>query len=378
MSNSALRVLIVPDKFKGTLDAAGVAAAIGRGWGAARPQDTVELLPMSDGGDGFGGILGHWQQAQSLTTPTLDAAHRPCPAAWWLNRQDGTAIIESAKVIGLAMLPPGRYHPFDLDSRGLGAVLMDASRQGARHALIGIGGSATNDAGFGLALTLGWQFLDALQRPLSQWTDLPRLAHARPPTNPVPLPRLTVAVDVQNPLLGPHGCSRIYGPQKGLRPEDMATAEAALTQLAEILHQQTGQRLELVPGAGAAGGLGFGLMAFAGATLESGFAVFARTTGLADKVRAASLVITGEGALDPSSIMGKGVGEVARLCQALGVPCLGLAGQVVEAPGLAELFARTRGLTQLTDPATAIADPVRWLEQAARELGTSLNAKSGI
>ena len=154
-----LRVLIIPDKFKGTLTAHAAAAAIARGWRKARALDVLDLLPMSDGGDGFGEVTSALLHAKGYRVKAVDAAHRPCTAKWWWEPGSRTAIIESAAIIGLAMLPPKRFHPFQLDTLGLGAAVRAAARKGARRYLIGIGGSATNDGGFGLARSLGWQFL---------------------------------------------------------------------------------------------------------------------------------------------------------------------------------------------------------------------------
>src|ERR1044072_3112912 len=161
-----LKVLIVPDKFKGTLTARAAAELIARGWRQARPQDTLELLPMSDGGDGFGDVLSAVWDAEEQTVATLDAAHHPLQAGWWWDRTAATAIIESARIIGLAILPPKKFHPFDLDTFGLGAALAAAAQGGTRHFLRGIGGSATNDGGFGVARALGWTFLDEHDQPI--------------------------------------------------------------------------------------------------------------------------------------------------------------------------------------------------------------------
>src|SRR3989442_31077 len=154
-------VLIIPDKFKGTLTATEAAQAIARGWRTARPRDALDLLPLSDGGDGFGEVISGLLEARVQTANTVDAAHRPRAAKWWWVTRSRTAIIESAEVIGLALLPPKRFHPFQLDTFGLGAVLAAASARGARRCLMGLGGSATNDGGFGLARALGWEFLDS-------------------------------------------------------------------------------------------------------------------------------------------------------------------------------------------------------------------------
>jgi len=228
-----LRVLIVPDKFKGTLTAAAAANAIAEGWRRLRPDDTLTLLPISDGGDGFGSVLAERLGAERRTVETIDAAHRPIQAHWWYDPHSGRALIEAAAINGLAQLPPGRFHPFELDTAGIGAALKAAQEAGAREVLMGIGGSATNDAGFGLARAMGWRFFDAADRLIERWTGLDQLHRWAPPESPFPLP-ITVAVDVDNPLLGARGCSRVYGPQKGLRTEDLPIADAALGRLAEF------------------------------------------------------------------------------------------------------------------------------------------------
>jgi glycerate 2-kinase len=358
-------VLIVPDKFKGTLNASGAARAIARGWKRQRPHDRLELVSMSDGGDGFGELLSLQVGARAQTIKAVDASHRPCRSTWWWEPGTRMAIIESAKVIGLAMLPPGRSHPFELDTFGLGKVIKAASRKGARTCIVGIGGSATNDGGFGMAQALGWQFLDSDGRRIESWTGLNRLHHIEPPQCHRLFPRLTVAVDVQNRLLGPKGCSRIYGPQKGLRSQDFPIAEAALGQLARVIRRDFKRDFAAQPGSGAAGGLGFGLMAFLGAQMAPGFGLFARHARLAQRIRKADLVLTGEGAIDQSTMMGKGVGELAQLCRRVGVPCLGLAGSIVGPLTIGKLFARAYGLTQITTLENAKAKTAFWLERLA-------------
>src|SRR5947207_2704003 len=155
-----LKVLIIPDKFKGTLSAAAAAAAIGRGWRTSRPKDTLEQLPMTDGGDGFGEVISRLIKARPRTISTMDAAHRQCRSRWWWDPLTKTAIVESAEVIGLARFRDKRFHPFKLDTFGLGAIFERVAKYGAKRCLIGIGGSATNDGGFGLNRALGWTFLD--------------------------------------------------------------------------------------------------------------------------------------------------------------------------------------------------------------------------
>lgn len=359
-------VLIAPDKFKGTLSAREAALALARGWLRERKQDRVRLLPITDGGDGFGSVMAGLLGARTLTARTVNAAHQPCRARWWWEPQTRTAIIESATIIGLAMLPAGRFHPSELDTYGLGRVLDAARKRGARRCLVGIGGSATNDGGFGLARALGWRFTDAKGDAIERWTGLSRLATIHPPAKRWRAPGILVAVDVGNPLRGRRGATRIYGPQKGLRAEELAGADACLARLAEVYRRSFGRDLADVPGAGAAGGLGFGLMAFAGGKTEAGFRLFAHQAQLTHCVHSADLVLTGEGALDQSSFMGKGVGELARECRKHRVPCLALVGSVNPEARQRSFFERTLALTDLTSRKAAQTRAAFWLEQLAR------------
>jgi glycerate kinase len=359
-----LDVLIVPDKFKGTLTAQQAAEAIARGWRSARSADTLELLPMSDGGDGFGEVISQLIGAEARTVKTVDAAHRPLEAQWWWHPASHTAVVESAAVIGLAQLPPGKYHPFELDTFGVGAVFQAAQSAGARRCLVGIGGSATNDAGFGVARALGWHFSNAHEEEISRWTGLHRLSTIRPPAETRLFDELVVAVDVQNPLLGPAGCTRVYGPQKGLTEFDFA--ERCLEQLSSLLKKELHLEFANLPGAGAAGGLGYGLCCFAGARLEPGFNLFARFAKLEERLKSAQLVITGEGALDAQTLMGKGVGQIAGLCQRLNIPCFGLAGVVSDPQQAKQKFTSAYALTsEFTTKESALSEPALWLERLA-------------
>jgi glycerate kinase len=362
-----LKVLIAPDKFKGTLTAREAARAIGRGWLRVRPQDSIHLLPVTDGGDGFGEVISALMGAGSRTVRAVDAAHRPVTVRWWYEPKTETAIIESARAVGLAMLPPQRFLPFELDTAGLAAVMRAAARAGARRCWMGIGGSATNDGGFGLARALGWEFLDRAGERIEQWTDLSRLASLRAPRRRRWFEELLVAVDVQNPLLGPRGATRIYGPQKGLRRQDFKPAESCLKQLARVVRHTFGRDFAAEPGAGAAGGLGFGLRVFPGARLVPGYDWFARRAALERHLRSADLVITGEGALDPSTFMGKAPGRIAERCRQLKISCIGLAGQVGATAKRKTPFVRLRALTDLTTVKQAKARPAYWLERLATE-----------
>ena len=369
-----MNVLIIPDKFKGTLSAHAAAEAITRGWRRARPGDSLRLLPMSDGGDGFGDVVGRLLHAKLQKTKTVDAAHRSCVAHWWWEPKTKTAVIESASVIGLAKLPPGQFHPFELDTFGLGAVIRAAARQGAKRCIIGIGGSATNDGGFGLARALGWKFHDQDGALIEQWTNLHGLARISLPTRQRWFQELMVAVDVQNPLLGARGATRVYGSQKGLRPEHFASAEKCLKKLSVICKEKLGRSLSRRPGAGAAGGLGFGLMTFLGARAEPGFDLFASVARLNEHLCRANLVITGEGCIDESTFMGKGVGEIGRRCRKMNVPCVALAGKIKSSPAVDQFFAKARSLTKFAGANNAQRRPVQTLERLAERIARQAKA----
>jgi glycerate kinase len=360
-----LHVLIAPDKFKGTLTARQAALAIARGWRRVRPRDKLKLLPISDGGEGFGEAMAWLTGARPRRVRTVDAAGQKIEAIWWWEQESRMAIVESAKVIGLARLPPGKLHPFQLSTYGLGALLKAAQATGAKCTIIGIGGSATNDGGFGLGLALGWRFVDKRGEEITSWTGLPRLARIIAPAHSS-LGKIIVAVDVQNKLLGHQGATRIYGPQKGIRNADVARAERCLQRLAAVWRKNYGRDLAVVRGAGAAGGLGFGLMACADAIPQPGFRLFAEQANLAAHLSGADLVVTGEGTLDESSLMGKGVGELAKYCVELGIPCVGICGSVRSDRRLRDHFSRVHAILDITSMAAARRNPGFWLARLTK------------
>ena len=368
-----MRVLIVPDKFKGTLTAQEAAEAIAAGWRQTRPADEINLLPMTDGGDGFGQIIGSLLDAQPQHSNTINAAHDPIEAEWWWSESRQTAIVESAKVIGLAMLPPGKFHPFELDTTGLGQLLRHITSSKDNPALlIGIAGSATNDAGFGLARGLGYQFFDGTNLHIHRWLELDRLFRIKPPEIPVPFRRVTIACDVQNPLMGPEGASRIYGPQKGLRSEDLAIADRCFERFTDIVRKNLGKSSETEAGTGAAGGLGYGLRVFLHGEFKPGFDIFADAARLRERMSAADLIITGEGAVDRQTPMGKGTGAVAHLARITEKRCIALAGFVSrDLP--ADTFELAAGIVpSLTSREEAIREPFRWLAALSSEVARKI------
>ncbi|MEE2714567.1 MAG: glycerate kinase [Verrucomicrobiota bacterium] len=366
------KILIAPDKFKGTLSATEAAEAIERGWLSANPEDDITKLPISDGGDGFGKLMGEIIGADRLDHKMVNGTS----CHWWKDNKSGTAIIESAEMIGITKIySDGNRNPMSVDSTNLGSLLnifRQPSRKIAERIIIGIGGSATNDGGFGMAKQLQWEFRDKEGKEIKNW---PELIHLGKITKPTPdrlplnnLPSIVVAADVQNPLLGENGCTQVFGPQKGLLERDIPNSEAALTRLAEVWESQMGENAAILPGAGAAGGLGFGLHCFAGATIRSGFKVFAEATDLKSKLAENDIVITGEGALDRQTSMGKGVGELAKLARVNNSKCIGLAGQLDNDKELAALFNQCRALTKITSREEAEHNAAHWLEKLSAEI----------
>ena len=370
------KILIAPDKFKGTLSATEAAKAIARGWQAARPEDELIQLPISDGGEGFGSLMAKALNGTEKHIQTLDGSDLEKTVPIWLT-PEGTALIESANIIGLAMIPQPQRNPLNLDSSKLGAALISDTLTHCQHCIIGIGGSSTNDGGFGVARKLGWQFWNETGQEIEKWYDLTSLKAITEPKEKAlwidNLDSVTVAVDVQNPLLGPEGCTHIYGPQKGLDKKDIPRAEAALARLAEIWESQTGKNVANLAGSGAAGGLGFGLHCFAGAKIRSGFEVFAEAIDLTEKLEMVDVVITGEGAMDHQSVMGKGVGELAKLAQINGCRCLGLAGCLERNSDLETHFEQCHAITEITSHSEAEQKAAHWLEELSTKVAKKFN-----
>ncbi len=326
-----MRVVIAPDKFKGSLTAIQVAAAMGRGVLSAAPDATIDLVPMADGGEGTvnalvaatGGVI----REARVTGPLGE----PVAARFGLLGDGRIAVLEMAAASGLVLVPPDRRDPLVATTRGTGELLLLALAAGARRVIVGIGGSATNDGGAGLGQVLGFRLIDALGRELSPGGgDLGRLAKIDATSRRRELDgvEIDVACDVANPLCGPEGASAVYGPQKGATPAIIELLDRNLAHFARIVARDLGVAIDHVPGSGAAGGLGGGLLAFAGGKLVPGINLVIDAVGLASRLAHADLCLTGEGALDAQSAFGKTAAGVARLARSLGCPTLALAGTI--------------------------------------------------
>lgn len=350
-----MRVLVAFDKFKDSLTSPVACTLTADALRAAHPDWQLDLCPLTDGGEGFCDILTHAAggtvEKLSVTGPRGDPVEAtigfvplekiPAAARTLLalpdaqpstrNSQPTVAVVEMATASGLALLAADQRDPWHTSTLGTGELLGAAAQPGVVALLLGIGGSATSDLGLGALDALGLEFRNGrgerVHPPVpARWTEIARLSGALPKN----LPPLRIACDVTNPLLGPRGAAAIYGPQKGLRAADVAQLDHAAARLALMLCHHCGAPDSLLdaPGAGAAGGLGFGLMAAARARLLPGFDLVSAWLDLAPKLAAADLVITGEGRFDDSSLTGKGPGAIAAQATALGKPVHVFAGAI--------------------------------------------------
>ena len=329
------RVVIACDKFKGSLSASEACAAVARGLGEAW---LVDYCPIADGGEGFVATMLAAMNGTVVSAPSHDALGRAIIADYGIVQSEGKtiAVIEMAAASGMWRIDAAERDIERANTYGTGELIRHANEvQRVDEIILGIGGSATNDGGAGMAAALGVQFFDAAGNLLDPSPQGLREVSRVDFSQRIALPPLQVACDVDNPLCGARGASAVYGPQKGASPEQVIALEAFLQGLARAANAES---LSEIPGAGAAGGLGFGLMAFAGARLVSGFAMVAEVCALRDRFAAADLVITGEGSLDSQSLSGKGPVGIARLCRELGVPCVAVAGVCSDAIRSSRVF----------------------------------------
>lgn len=320
-----MRIVIAPDKFAGTLSAVEAAQAVADGWKQTDPAAQCEVLPLSDGGPGFVEVLHTAVGGRVHTIEATGPRGLPVTADYLLDTATGTAYVESAQACGLHLIPESERDPTLTTTRGVGELIGHAVRNGARTVVVGLGGSSTNDAGAGLLAALGAGPDEHLARggaALAEPVDGIDLEPARRALDGV---RLVAATDVDNPLLGIHGATAVFGPQKGADADTVQRLDAALTAFADRLDPE--RTVRSAPGAGAAGGLGFAMLLL-GADVESGVQRVLTAVGLADRIADADLVVTGEGSFDSQSLRGKLPHGVARVANGNAVPCVVLAGAV--------------------------------------------------
>ena len=323
-----MRLLIAPDSFKGSLTSVEVAEALAAGWRRVRPEDEIELAPLADGGEGTLAAVesaGGWERR---TARARDPLGRWIEAPWLLSAADGTtAVVELAAASGLSRLAPGELDPIGATTHGTGDLLRAALDAGVRRVVLGIGGSATTDGGRGIVEALGASVsaadADRGAHPVASLAGLdPRLGGVS----------LEVACDVTNPLLGERGAAATYAPQKGASPAQVRELDARNAAWADALEAAAGMSARNVPGAGAAGGVGFAMLCladrFAAFALRPGVELVMESVGFAERLARADLVITGEGRIDRQTAFGKTALGVARLAQAAGVRCIAVGGGV--------------------------------------------------
>ncbi|MGC8638645.1 MAG: glycerate kinase [Isosphaeraceae bacterium] len=326
-----MRIVIAPDKYKGSLSALQVAEAMARGVTAVVPEAEIDRVPMADGGEGTVAALVAATGGRVQETLVNGPLGESVVASFGILGDGETAVLEMASASGLWLVPLDRRDPWRATTRGTGELLLAAIECGVSKVIMGIGGSATNDAGAGLGQALGFRLLDADGREIGPGGgELGRLSRIERPRDEGRLKAVEIAVacDVTNPLCGPRGASAVYGPQKGASPEMVARLDANLDHFATIVLRDLGLDLRDQPGAGAAGGLGAGLVAFAGGRLQPGVDLVIEAVKLRERLAKAELCLTGEGALDEQSAYGKTAVGVSRLARALGCPTLAIAGTI--------------------------------------------------
>lgn len=337
-----MRIVLAPNAFKGTLTAVEAADAMAEGIRRVVPGAQLVVIPIADGGDGTVEALVAATGGEPRSLRVHGPLGEPVEAAYGLIDRGSVAVIEMARAAGLTLVPVGRRDPRVTTTFGVGELIQHASDEGARRFVIGIGGSATNDGGAGMAQALGYHLLDGDGRELpwggAALARLDRIHVGGVHTN-WSESTVEVACDVTNALTGPAGASAVYGPQKGASPEMVDQLDAALHRLAAVIRRDLGREVETLPGAGAAGGLGAGLVAFTGASLRAGADMVMDAVRLDDRLRGADLVLTGEGRLERQTVrFGKGPAAVARRARAAGIPVIGVAGTVGDRREVLGLF----------------------------------------
>ncbi|RKR75640.1 glycerate kinase [Frondihabitans australicus] len=373
-SRRAARVVIAPDSFKGSADAREAAAAIGRGWLSGRPGDEILLRPMADGGEGTldafeTAVPGAIRQPITVSGPLGSAVE-----ASWLLLPDGTAVVELASTSGITLLGPDQLNAQEASTRGFGEAIAAAVAGGATRLLLAVGSSCSTDGGAGALQALGATIVGADGTEIGPGArGLAKVRGVDLSSLPPPPERGAVVIsDVANPLLGPRGAAAVFGPQKGATPEDIRSMDTALARFAFALSASGIPVDPSTPGAGAAGGTAFGLLAW-GATLTPGSEIVAETIALADDIDASTVVVTGEGRFDEQSAEGKVPAFVLWLAERRGASTLLVAGSIDAAT---TGFDAAESLSAIAGSAeAAIADPAPALEEAGRRLAAHVSSR---
>lgn len=334
------KIVIALDSFKGSLTSTQAAEAAAKGIREVLPQCQVVCLPVSDGGEGILDALLQAIGGQYISCPAHDPLMRPLTAPYGVSADKQTAIIEMAAASGLTLVSPQERNPLRTTTYGTGEQIRHALSQGCRHVLLGLGGSATNDAGLGMLQALGYVFKDKNGQKIGpmrgEWLEKIASIDTSNVPQEVREAQFTAACDVNNPFLGLSGAAHVFAPQKGAEPADVAKLEKGMSHIAELIRQSTGTDISTMPGAGAAGGMGGALAAFLHAPLKPGIQLLLNTLHFAEMIQDASLIITGEGKADRQTLMGKVPAGILHEARQQEIPVWLLAGAVDDKPMLLE------------------------------------------
>ena len=372
-----MKILIAPDKFKGTLDAREVAQNIVKGLRDVLSDADIEIIPMADGGEGTAEAICDARGCSWVQCKVHDPLGRKIYARYGWIDQEKLAVTEMSEAAGMRRLSESERDPIRATTFGVGEMLLDATKRGASEIVIGLGGSATNDGGFGMARALGFRFLGAGDREIKRVVELALLERIQRPKGREELKRrrIIAAVDVKNPLLGENGATQVFGPQKGASKSDLDNLERALTRLAGVVATEFGFDYRDEAGAGAAGGLGFGLLSFCDATIRPGFQVVAEAVGLELKMKDVDVVITGEGSLDRQTLEGKTPVGVARLARKFGKPVFAFVGRATKDPEVLNIF---EGIYENARPGMSEKENMKRAAQLLRENARELAETFGV
>jgi len=372
-----MKIVIAPDSFKESLSALQVAKALERGFREIYPDADYVTLPMADGGEGTVDALVAATDGQIHKVKVRGPLGNNVDAFYGMSGDGNTAVIEMAAAAGLMLLAPSERDPMKTTSYGVGELIRAALDRGARHLIIGLGGSATNDGGAGMIQALGVRLLDKNGKDLSSGgaalAELARIDAAALDSRLASC-RIEIACDVDNPLTGPRGASAIFGPQKGATPDMVKNLDANLSHYAHCIKRDLGEAIADIPGAGAAGGLGAALIAFLGAELRPGIDIIMKAMGFEAIVSDADLVITGEGRIDSQTIHGKTPIGVARIAKRHGKPVIAIAGSlgsdvdIVHGYGIDAVFSILYRICSLEE---ALAETATNLRRAARNIASA-------
>jgi glycerate kinase len=366
-----MRVLIAPDKFKGSLTARAVAESIAIGLRDVLPDASIETMPVADGGEGTAAAICDAGNGEWVSCGAHDALGRAIEARYVWLAERRTAVFEMSEAAGMWRIAADERNLLRGDTYGVGEVIRNATERNGREIVVGLGGSATNDGGFGMARALGFRFFGN-ERELKEPAELVQLSRIEKPSESI-APTIRALADVRNPLLGARGATQTFGKQKGGTSDELELLERALERLADVVARDLGRDFRETASAGAAGGLGFGLLSFCGAKMTPGFEAVADLIGLRAAIEKSDVVITGEGSLDQQTLEGKAPAGVAKLARESGKRVFAIAGIAAEALRLHALFDGVFVLArdQIT-PGEAVARAAELLRERARELARML------